>query len=312
MEQAPAISVVIVSDYAGGEEKAWDDLRLLLEALARQDADEVMEVLLVESDSVAAKIPPDLLQRFPSARIVTYPASSSYELKNEGVAAASADIVAVLDADCVPAPDWLRHLLLAMRAHPEFGVVSGRTTYPGRSLGERILSLLSRSYLDPGHAGENHFISNNNSAFRRQVYLQHPLPTDAGAFANRLQSEEILRHGGRLYFEPRMRVIHDFEGWAMEGDIRRNIGYGTIVTRLRDERVPYAWLTRLSYTSIPLFVVAKTLDSFWDCLRCHRHYGVEWYQLPLAFALAIVTHVMEAPGMARGFAGRPITETAYR
>ena len=36
---SPVVSVVIVSDYAGGEAKAWEDLRTTLAAFSRQDFD---------------------------------------------------------------------------------------------------------------------------------------------------------------------------------------------------------------------------------------------------------------------------------
>ena len=53
----PVVSVIVVSDYAGGDFKAWDDLRSTLAALARQDIDEPIEVLLVESSDHAGRIP---------------------------------------------------------------------------------------------------------------------------------------------------------------------------------------------------------------------------------------------------------------
>lgn len=308
----PVVSVIIVSDYAGGEIKAWDDLRATLLALARQNFKGPTEFLLSESADTVQQVPSDLMTTLPSLKVILSPASSSYALKNEGVRAASAGIVAILDADCVPGPDWLRHFMETMRRYPNVAAVSGKTVYRGGSLTERVLALLSRSYLDPGYPGRTRFISNNNAGFRRSVFLTYPLPTDAGPFAARLQSEAILRSGGELLFEPRMQVVHDFAGWAMERDIRRNIGYGTITTRLRDRALPYAWLARLGSASIPLFAVAKTLDSWADCVRCNRQYGVRWYELPVAFCLAIVVHVMEIPGMISAFRGQEITETAYR
>jgi hypothetical protein len=228
------------------------------------------------------------------------------------VRAASADIVGVIDADCIPAPDWLQHLMNVMRRHPDAVAVSGKTEYPGNRLVDRILGLLSRAYLDPGRAASTRFLSNNNMGIRRSAFLARPLPTDAGPFASRLQSEAIRRGGGVLLFEPRMRVTHDFEGWPMEADIRRNIGYGTVVTRFRDRLLPYAWLTRLGYASIPFFAAGKTLNCFWDCIRCARHYRVRWYELPAAFCLAVVVHLMEIPGMISAFRGKQIHRTAYR
>ncbi|MDQ3516855.1 MAG: glycosyltransferase family 2 protein, partial [Gemmatimonadota bacterium] len=149
---SPVVSVVIVSDYAGGEAKAWDDIRATVDAFARQDFTGRAEFLLSESASIQKEIPADLSETLPSLRLVLSPASSSYDLKNHGVRAASADIVAIIDADCIPDPEWLRHLVEAMRLNPDVVAVSGRTVYGGRTLMERVLSLLSRSYLDPGRA----------------------------------------------------------------------------------------------------------------------------------------------------------------
>jgi len=67
----------------------------------------------------------------PSLQVVLSSASSSYALKNEGVRAAAADIVAILDADCIPDPGWLRHLMDTMRDHPDVVAVSGKTVYAG-------------------------------------------------------------------------------------------------------------------------------------------------------------------------------------
>jgi hypothetical protein len=140
----------------------------------------------------------------------------------------------------------------------------------------RLSALLSRAYVDRGTAGPTPFIANNNASFRRSVYLAHPLPTQMGAFAGRIQAEAVLRAGGRLLFDPSIHVIHEFEGWPMEVDIRRNVGYGTVITRLRDPRMPYAGLIRLGRLSIPLIVTGKTLNIWLDLLRCWRHFGVRF------------------------------------
>src|SRR4029453_2094908 len=128
------VSVIVVSDYAAGDAEAWDDLRTSLRALARQDVDEPIEVLLVESRANADRIPADLTAILPSLKVVTCPAASSYELKNEGVHAATAELVVLLDADCTPSRDWLRRAIASMRAHPEAAVISGRTRHGGPRL----------------------------------------------------------------------------------------------------------------------------------------------------------------------------------
>lgn len=308
----PTVSVILVSDYAAGGNKGWDDLRRCLAALAHQDCTEPAEFILSENTQFADAIPADLHDLLPSLRLVTSPNAGSYALKNYGVAQASADLVAILDADCSPARNWLTNLVAAFRTHPEAAAISGRTTYNGRTLWERTLALLSRSYLDTVHDGPAQFISNNNAGWKRSVYLEHPLPTDAGPFAARIQSESVRRAGGTLRFDPSIRVVHEFEGWGMEVDIRRNTGFGTVVTRLRDPRLPYARLIRMGRVAIPVIAAGKTWNAWRDCFRCGRVYGVRGHELPFALALAPILIGPETPGMWAAYGPGGIADSAYR
>jgi hypothetical protein len=125
-----------------------------------------------------------------------------------------------------------------MRQRPDAVAISGRTTYPGRSTLERPLGLLSRCYVDRGTAGPVRLLSTNNMIVRRSVFCSDPLPDDAGPFAYRLLTEHLFRQGGKFYFEPKMRAVHDFEGWPMERDLRRQVGWTSIRIRQLDENIP--------------------------------------------------------------------------
>ena len=308
----PAASVIVVSDYASDGSTDWEEARVLLRALAEQDFAEPFEVIISEHVGSADDIPEDLRGICPNVRVVACHPSSAYQLKNQGARQARAEIVAILDADCVPGPDWLRTAVETLRSHPDAAVVSGGSAYPGQSLTERSLTLATRAYLDRGEFGSTRFISNNNAAFRRSVYLEHPLPSRGGPFAARLQSEALLREGKQLLFEPRLRVFHHYGGWRMEADVHRHMGYAVVMTRLLDSQIPYAWLTRLKYASIPFFFAARVLTSISDCLRCARSYAVRWYELFAVFGYAIATRVLEVPGMVDAFRGREIKKTSYR
>lgn len=312
IEMHPAISVVIVSDYAAGGPVAARDLRAALSALALQEFDEPVEFLLIESECFRGQLPDDLVTILPSLQILFHPEKESYPLKNHGVQAASAEFVAVLDADCIPDPKWLRRLLTILRENGSLAAVSGRTVYPDQSFSARICALLARSYLDPGRAGVTRFIAINNCAFRRSAYLAHPLPTDIGTFSSRTQSEMLIREGWTLWFDPDIEVVHDFEGWAMEADLRRNAGHGTVITRLTNSSLPYAWLVRLGPVSILPILAGKVVDSWRDCVRCGRLYGVSWYAVPVAMVLSIPLHALEVPGMLRAFRGSGLKESFFR
>ena len=156
---------MVVSDYRPGEQKSWDDLRATLAALAQQDFDEPVEYLLLENEDDLTQMPLDVPRTLPGTRVVASRGRGSYELKNAGVQAAGADLVMVLDADCIPDRGWVRAGVEAMRQRPDAVGISGRTTYPGRSTLERALGLLSRCYVDRGKAGPVRLLSTNNMMF---------------------------------------------------------------------------------------------------------------------------------------------------
>jgi len=298
--QKPAVSILVVSDYGGRTAEDWYYLRDTLGALGRQTFDEEIEVILIDSTPADQRMPPDLLDLVPSLKVMTG-AEKTRELLNKAVEAATADLVVLLDGDCAPAPGWLSAGVGAMRAHPEAAAVSGRTVYPDGGFSNRVLATLSRSYIDPGGPGVTRFISNNNAIIRREVLAKHPLKDFARPLAMRLQTEAIQLAGGVLYFEPRMRVTHRFEGWPMERRIRRHVGYRAIRVRQLNPRVSHSWMLRLGILSIPAVLTARTLDSWWDCMRAGRFYGLRWFELPAAFVTAGYVHLLEIGGMIDAF-----------
>lgn len=309
---APAISVVIVCDYAAGGEGGWGDIRKALAAMAAQDFEEPAEFILCESEEFRENVPADLSAVLPGLKILFVRGQSAYELKNAAAEAASGEFLALIDADCVARPDCLRRLVASLRNHPEAAAVCGKTIYPEKALSVRISSLLSRAYIDPGREGPTSFMSQNCVAYRREEYLAHPMPTHMGGFASHVQAEELWRSGSVVWFDPMIQVEHDFEGWSMERDFRRNRGHGTIRTRLLDPSLPYAWLVRLGRIGIAPIVAWKIFSSWRECVRCGRGYGIRWYELPAAMAASVGINLLEVPGMLAAFRGHGPGRSNFR
>jgi glycosyl transferase family 2 len=307
-----AATVVVVSDYAAGGPEGWRDIRRVLRALSHQQIDEPFDILLCESEQFRADFPPDLPSLAPRVSVRFFEDYASYAVKNAGVAAAKSEFVAVLDADCVPQPHWLANMLAAIRADPKVGVVSGRTVYPGETFAIRACALLGRSYIDPGAPGPARFVAINNSIFRREAFLACPLPEGLGTFSSRIQSEALQRGGWTLLFDPDCEVVHDFEGWSMEADFRRNCGHGTIRTRLEDPSLPYARLARMGSISILPILTGKILDSWRDCIRCGRQYGLRAFQVPAAMLLSVGLHLLEIPGMLQAYRRTGLRTSNFR
>ena len=310
--EEPAASVVIFCDYGHGGLTDWQEMKEVLRALARQDFPEPVEYILVESDDRRSRIPSDLTDLLPSLQVLVSPANRSAAHKNDGVRAASAPLVGLLPADCLPAPDWVSRFVEALRARPDVGAVSGRTHYPGGSLARRTCALLERGFLDTGGTAETWSVSYNNAAYRRSLLQQHPFPDFDFACGGKAHAEAIRRGGHRVLFEPRMKVVHHFEGWAIEKDIRRNLGYAAVESRRREPRIRFAWVTRLGYGAIPFLVAARTVYDWRVCLRAGREYGLGWHEIPFALLVAPAVRVLEIPGMIAALRGRGVPATSFR
>ena len=111
----PTISVVIpVKDDA-------ENLARCLRALAAQTvpADEVIVVDNESEDSSAD------VARAAGARVVDCSRRGIPAASSAGYDAAVSDVIARLDADCIPAADWLETIATAFTEHPEVDVLTG-------------------------------------------------------------------------------------------------------------------------------------------------------------------------------------------
>jgi Glycosyl transferase family 2 len=310
--ERPVASIVIVVDHKAGGSEAREDLRRTLAGLARQDYREPVEFLLVETrDSAAA--PDDLRQVLPGLRIVEADGTTSYDLKNAGAAAAASDFVVVIDADCLPHAGWWRSLIEHRKRAPQAAVISGKTLYRAQGLLPRIFALLDRSYVDPGGPGRTSAISNNNAGFRRDILLRFPLQNDLGPFGSKAHADAIMAAGGELRFEPGMVVEHNYGGWSMQQDARRHIGFATARYRQLNRHIRHAWMFRIGALGLPIIVAMSIAGTWKRCLKCASDYGIKWFELPLALAVAIPTIVMEVPGILLALrGGRLPTHDVYR
>jgi len=308
----PLVSVVLVADHDTARHAGLEDLRSCLQALALQKVDQPVEFLLVESEERARQLPADLIAGLPGLRVLGVPHDGSYERKNAAVKAAKGEIISILDADCIPCSGWLQSLINTFRSDPQYVAVSGRTMYEGKTASERSLAVLTRGYLDPGKEAPTHYISNNNAGILRRVWERFPLPENEGPYAALLQSAAIMRDGGRFLFQPAMTVIHEFDEWSMERDIRCHIGWATIRIRQIDPALRFGWLLLLGRASIPLFYVGRLIESWWTCFRVGPQYGLKLTDYPVALALTFWIHFLEIKGMLMAFGHKRPSETKYR
>lgn len=113
----PQVSVVIASHRPS----FLGDLLSALEAQScGRETFEVVAVCDYQSAGIRSK--------YPRVNFHSVNDTSISKKRNAGVRLAAAGIVAFIDDDCVPAPDWVRQGLSFLDGHPEFAAVEGLTT----------------------------------------------------------------------------------------------------------------------------------------------------------------------------------------
>ncbi len=164
----PKVSVVVAT-YNGAH-----TLRDCLNSLERIRYPSY-EVIVVDDGSTDET--PEILETFSGLRMVRQPNRGLSAARNAGIEAATGEIVAFTDSDCVADEDWLYHLVATMRDDGLDGVGGPNLTPPSKKQSHQAVGLA------PGHAthvllsmGEAEHVPGCNMAFRHEALLA------AGAF----------------------------------------------------------------------------------------------------------------------------------
>ena len=156
----------------------YNDAELLgvaLDALARQTR-QPDEIVVVDNASTDASAH---VARSAGARVVVEPQRGIPSATRAGFDAAVGDILARIDADSVPAPDWLERIEMSFEEHPEVSAVTGTATFYG---GTAFTRWFGRSCYLPGY-------------FRLIGYLLGHPPLFGSNCALRADAWQVLREG---------------------------------------------------------------------------------------------------------------------
>jgi GT2 family glycosyltransferase len=233
----------------------------VLAALGPQLADGTREAILVEStgDGTAER----LRDRYPWLQVIALPERTPQGLaRNIGAARARGELLAFLDADAVPASDWLDRL--------EAGLADGLAAVCGavengtpRSAVGTAGYLLEFAEWMPSRRGAPAHGATCNLLVRRDAFER------AGGFAedvwtgeDTLLTVELARAGG-LAFAREARVAH-MNRTALAGLLRdqRKHGVGSAQLRTRVD-FPHGWASRPLLAPVALGV--KTLGVLRAC-----------------------------------------------
>lgn len=206
----PFVSVIVITRNRA------TSLARTLEALTHLDYPSY-EVIVADNASTdaTAKVAADF-----SARYLFCPLSYGISrCRKEGVEAASGEIIAFCDDDCVPVPEWLQHVVRRLWKEENLGLLGGQVInigfqgahqYKGRQKWTNRNGKLSFA-ADPKDA---EFFGNANLAFRKATYqaVGGYDPFFIAGMAEIDLTMKFRRHGFRVDYEPAAIVRHHHTG----------------------------------------------------------------------------------------------------
>jgi len=271
----------------------------------RQQTLRPLEVIVVGQDRYELARDDGWLRVFPTPRPVP-PAVAT----NIAIAYAHGEVLAFLDSDCVPAPDWLERLM----AHQLAGrvAVGGSIGFQQQSYWQRCDNIACLgAFMQTAPAGERPYLLSGNMALHRAVISRAGFFDESFRQAAGEDAELGLRirsTGISLYFDPTAVVYHHTDRATANAVWRHMRGFGVqwpkIARRHRSQLPASLWqlLYRaappLGMAAVPL-VALRDLYHFYGgqpaMLRDHWPTlpGVFWGRLGWYAGLMAATHSNE-------------------
>jgi GT2 family glycosyltransferase len=298
----PFISIVIDTitrdDYEA--RPLADDLQVTLDAVARQTYPrELFETIVVVDDTGHGESG-EVVRRYPWVSIVRSPQHSYFAGKNLGARVARGEIVALLDSDCEPVPEWLS-MLTAPFADAGVSAVAGCTRYTGTSLHAWTFDVPDFSIVVGNKSGEASAFHLNNSAFRRETFLARPLDArirrDGGCV---LLYHELRAAGARIMYAPQARVSHGLD-FAQRGLLKKhfNRGFDGVTVYRADERAVLRGtrlFRRFGALALIAFLPRRILLDWLRLIRNYDQMSIAPAAIPYFAAVIVATRLIALTG----------------
>jgi GT2 family glycosyltransferase len=236
------------------------------------------EIIVVDASNGSLD---DIRRSFPSIRWVSFEdrGSRTYtftEQINVGLQAAGGDCLAFIDADCVPADDWLMRLLAPIASGEEQYVCGAVKSATGRSFHDSSWKPVKNRYRPDA--------ASMNTAFTRELLQRVGLFDECFAAGSDIDfSWRAVDEGYRIRYMPEAVMYHDWGGW--HGEVIRGYRYGVgraLLYRKHSRRWRDLFGRHLDTLVFPVYILLLPVAIIWP-----------WY--PLALLVPILRSARREP-----------------
>ncbi len=245
---------VIVTSY-----NTPHSLARCLESLTRQK--EASEIVV--SDCSPVNPAGELGPRFPAVRFLHFSSKRSVpELRWAALRETSGDIVAAMEARCIPSSTWCAELLATHAAHPGVPVCGGPVSLlPGGGLRDLAIYLCEYgAFAPPVVEGASAQLSGANLCYRRSALLECGDLLDAGVWEAlmherwKAQGRTLWLCGASIAFQNTMPLADTFRQ-------RFHYGWSFASERVAGQPRTSALLRAVTAPLIPVILVGRLFHS---------------------------------------------------
>jgi len=237
------------------------------------------EVEVIVVNDAAEKAIADLAADYP-VRVIDGDGRGIASARNIGVRVAKGSLILFTDADCRVSSTWLRAHINAHEIMGDMLMVGGSiSSLAGASFWARCDHYCSWYNAHPGrpatwvpnHPGAN--ISVTRSTLERVGPFCENLP-EAGVHEDMEWQGRLLKHGGRIWFEPQAMIWHADRG-DLKGFLRHNYrwGYNCLLVKSNAPVSRFSWAFRRPRIFIAAFLpfaIAHTAYTIFCWVRARK------------------------------------------
>ena len=291
-EHRPNITVVIPHF------NDWERLATCLAAIRAGDLPQaVYEVVIVDNGSEHP--PPRSVTEAANVTVLHEPVPGSYAARNRGLDAATTELLAFTDSDCLPSRTWLSSAVELLRSRSELAFATGPIRlFPLNEDRPNAVELYDMLFglRQEDNLRQHHFAATANMVTRRSTFAAF------GRFDASLKSggdhewgNRVTDGGGHSVFLPALEVRHPARATLADllRQARRHAGGRMDVRKDRPFRP-----TTLHFWRILLRVILPPFRMYRQAWRRGRETGLGPVQTLRVFGVATAVHYSRLTGMA--------------